>query len=103
LVFLLHQVATEQRLQDLAQKEARLTNALQETKSRLLDRRSGGRRTTANPTFPDYDVTDLFAQESDAQRTCIVQGGRALRTWSFANPRIEFVQVLLKTEGRPLE
>jgi hypothetical protein len=31
--------------------------------------------------------------------SCIVQGG----TWSFANPRIEFVHVLLKTEGRPLD
>ena len=30
-----------------------------------------------------------------------VQGG-SLRTWSFSNPAVERVQVLLKTEGRPL-
>ena len=32
----------------------------------------------------------------------IVQGG-SLRTWSFANPRVDAVQVLLKSEGRPID
>ena len=38
----------------------------------------------------------------DNSMPVIVQGG-SLRTWSFANPAIESVQVLLKTEGRPLD
>lgn len=32
----------------------------------------------------------------------IVQGG-SLKTWSFPNPNMERVQVVLKTEGRPLD
>eukprot|EP00316_Scyphosphaera_apsteinii_P023618 CAMPEP_0119311722 /NCGR_PEP_ID=MMETSP1333-20130426/23637_1 /TAXON_ID=418940 /ORGANISM="Scyphosphaera apsteinii, Strain RCC1455" /LENGTH=333 /DNA_ID=CAMNT_0007316185 /DNA_START=71 /DNA_END=1069 /DNA_ORIENTATION=- len=32
----------------------------------------------------------------------IVQGG-ALRTWSYSNPHVEQVQIVLRTEGRPLD
>ena len=35
-------------------------------------------------------------------RVVMVQGG-ALRTWSYASPAVERVQVILSTEGRPLE
>eukprot|EP00984_Skeletonema_dohrnii_P031693 scaffold24533_cov94-Skeletonema_dohrnii-CCMP3373.AAC.2 len=32
----------------------------------------------------------------------VVQGG-SLRTWSFANPQVDAVQVLFKSEGRPID
>jgi len=35
-------------------------------------------------------------------RTLMVQGG-SLRTWSYASPAVERVQITLSTEGRPLE
>lgn len=37
----------------------------------------------------------------DSRRPITVQGG-ALRTWSFSAPGVERVQILMKTEGRPL-
>lgn len=38
----------------------------------------------------------------DTTTPTTVQGG-ALRTWTFASPNIQTVQVLLKTDGRPLD
>ena len=47
-------------------------------------------RQTAVPARADYDSTIL------------VQGG-SLRTWSYRSPAVEQVQVVLGTEGRPLD
>ncbi|CAJ1938958.1 unnamed protein product [Cylindrotheca closterium] len=38
----------------------------------------------------------------DASQPVLVQGG-SLKTWSFASPAVERVQVVMKTEGRPLD
>jgi len=44
---------------------------------------------------------DRKSGSPDAPKPVTVQGG-SLRTWSFTSPVIERVQVLLKTNGRPL-
>jgi hypothetical protein len=105
--------AVAQRLKELERKEARLSEELMNVENRLSTRRPNtvgrglgrnsqfGRNqmpTTVMANMPAYDVTEIF---ENSDRTT-VQGG-SLRTWSFANPRIEFVQVMLKTEGRPLD
>mmetsp|Transcript_92902 Transcript_92902/g.248594 ORF Transcript_92902/g.248594 Transcript_92902/m.248594 type:complete len:350 (+) Transcript_92902:66-1115(+) len=38
----------------------------------------------------------------DSRSAVIVQGG-SLKTWSFPNPSVERVQVVMNTEGRPLD
>lgn len=55
---------------------------------------------TAMRQTPVKDVNTKTIWDSGSPVT--VQGG-SLKTWSFADPRVERVQVLLKTEGRPLK
>ena len=38
----------------------------------------------------------------DSTMPVVVQGG-SLRTWAFANPQVDAVQVLLKSRGRPID
>merc|ERR1719305_1553244 len=39
---------------------------------------------------------------ASTENTQLVQGG-SLRTWSYRSPSVEQVQVILSTEGRPLD
>lgn len=59
---------------------------------------SGGMSTAPQPQAaqpqPEKNIWDTLSPIT-------VQGG-SLRTWSFTNPDVESVQVLLKTDGRPL-
>ena len=56
----------------------------------------------ASPIRSRGIIAPSLAEIWDDSLPVIVQGG-SLRTWSFANPMIDAVQVLMKTEGRPLD
>jgi hypothetical protein len=47
-------------------------------------------------------LSNLPKPDSGAESTILVQGG-SLRTWSYRSPLVEQVQVVLSTEGRPLD
>jgi hypothetical protein len=52
---------------------------------------------SADEVSPAESMKDIWTTSAPIK----VQGG-SLRTWSFSDPSVERVQVLLKTEGRPL-
>lgn len=97
------------RLASLEQKEAELSAQLEEAESRLAEKRPS--RPTVGGALPPVvreptfnvgnarDITDYFTSRPHMT----VQGGGTLRTWSFANPAVDMVQVYMKTEGRPLD
>jgi hypothetical protein len=103
----------ENRLEKLEQMERelkqRLTNLGRAEKN--LDRLSGpGARGTTrdrNPQVARSPATmgasmDTINEIWDVSTPVTVQGG-SLRTWSYANPAVDRVYVLLKTDGRPLD
>merc|ERR1719276_94799 len=47
-------------------------------------------------------VVPTRRRQQTADSTILVQGG-SLRTWSYRSPAVEQVQVVLSTEGRPLD
>jgi hypothetical protein len=55
----------------------------------------------ANKSQISRDGDKWNPEDYDSVSQVTVQGG-SLRTWSFASPTVERVQVLLRTEGRPL-
>lgn len=83
----------ESRLSALDQQEQNL-------KQRLSQIESSGKSMARGPV-PAAEG-DIIAKIWDKTKPTTVQGG-SLRTWSFANPAIERVHVLLKTDGRPLD
>lgn len=92
--------ALETRLASLAQQEKNLErrlSAIERTRT-IPGRRGGAIPSTRGFSAGAKSINEIW--ETSKQTT--VQGG-SLRTWSFANPAIERVHVLLKTDGRPLD
>jgi len=83
----------EQRLAALSRQERALEQRLAAVEGR-------GGRVAPGIGYAEGAQTVREIWESSSPTT--VQGG-SLRTWSFANPSIERVHVLLKTDGRPLD
>jgi len=51
---------------------------------------------------PTYSGSVVPTGPVDSENVILVQGG-SLRTWSYRSPAVEQVQVILSTEGRPLD
>lgn len=63
---------------------------------------AGGRGRPETRSRPMQRGVDMTNRARDSANDITVQGG-SLRTWSFSSPSVERVQVILKTEGRPLD
>lgn len=80
------------------------------TDTSIRDERQGGGMSTVGANTPNNQLTGNMAINGvkspqflqETAKPMAVQGG-SLKTWSFMSPSVETVQVLLKTEGRPLD
>jgi len=99
----------EQRLSKLAQTEREMQQRLAKLSQteRALDQRlkTGGTpvRSRGIQTSQGYSLSAKSIDKIwETSTPTTVQGG-SLRTWSYANPAVDRVHVLLKTDGRPLD
>jgi hypothetical protein len=90
--------AVEKRLAALTDRERALESRLRAVEG--VGRAAAG----ARPVPGSRPLGDMKGIQRiwDTSAQTRVQGG-SLRTWSFANPNIERVHVLMKTDGRPLD
>ena len=79
----------------LEQMEGRLSSLTQAEQT--FDRRLKG-TSEGSQVFSENSIDTIW----DKSTPTTVQGG-SLRTWSYANPAVNRVYVLLKTDGRPLD
>jgi len=52
---------------------------------------------------PDYAQAPAPIREAKPKTPSVTVQGGSLKTWAFSSPAVERVQVVLKTEGRPLD
>jgi hypothetical protein len=70
--------------------------------ARLASLENGRKYYAANEVRGNGEFADGARMIWEQGRKIAVQGG-SLKTWSFASSAVERVQIVLKTEGRPLE
>ena len=81
-------------------KQRAIQKAAEAAQRRSLENSSLSKPTSSDNTNTE---TGMDAQSSwDSRATVIVQGN-SLRTWSLASEEIDNVQVMLRTDGRPLK
>ena len=71
-------------------------------KSELYAPAAAGTMPTSQSTPGSVGLSNLPKPGQGAESTILVQGG-SLRTWSYRSPLVDQVQVVLSTEGRPLD
>lgn len=98
--------AVEKRLAALTERERALESRLRAVEG--VGRAAAGARPVPGSPPGELRGSGALGDMKEIQRIwdtsaqTRVQGG-SLRTWSFANPNIERVHVLMKTDGRPLD
>jgi hypothetical protein len=100
-------MALESRLANLAQVEKALEqrlSSLDQTEKELEQRIAAADRAGQgiNPASSPFGTMKSIDTIWETSTPTTVQGG-SLRTWSYANPAVKRVYVLLKTDGRPLD
>jgi hypothetical protein len=58
---------------------------------------------TGGPATQSYSGGVMPSRAPPIQDSTILVQGGSLRTWSYRSPAVEQVQVVLSTEGRPLD
>jgi len=82
--------------------ETALEDRLSRTQKALENRLAALEKGKGNPSLVRQGEAGQIRRSIDESDTVLVQGG-SLKTWSYASTAVDRVQVVLTTEGRPLD
>ena len=86
----------------LSLKQTALEDRLSRTQKALENRLAALEKGKGNPSLVRQGEAGQIRRSIDESDTVLVQGG-SLKTWSYASTAVDRVQVVLTTEGRPLD